>query len=80
MVQGGDAAGGQAGGSSDKAQETALVGRVQLADHLQEVPDRRALLRVPASAHVRPSAHLCARSSTTCPKVYQIDVQIAKDS
>ena len=88
-VQGGDAAGGQAGGTGDKAQETALVGRVQLADHLQEVPDCRALLCVPArNKHsprqtARPSVPLISvcqteRDMSNLAKVYKLTCKSSK--
>lgn len=58
-VQGGKAARWQAGGPGDKAQEAALVSRVQFTDDLQEVADRRALLCVPARGRSPTSKLLC---------------------
>lgn len=52
-MQGGEVAGGQAGGPGDKAQEAALVGSVQFADDLEEVANRCALLRVPAGRRTK---------------------------
>lgn len=46
-LQGGQAPGGKAGGPGDESQKAALVGRVKLADNLQEVADYSALQRVP---------------------------------